>query len=160
DMLLAGDLDAIFCASPPAPFAKGDPCMVRLCPDSRAIEEAYFRDTGIYPIMHVIVIRGDVYRRDRWVARSLYDAFEESKNRCISRVSAVGSQVPIPWCYDEVRRIGEMMFPDGDYWPYGVEPNRRTLEAFLRFCHDQGVSRRKLTVEELFAPETLVAARE
>lgn len=160
DMLLAGDLDAIFCAAPPTPFATGDARVARLCPDARAIEEAYFRDTGIYPIMHVIVIRGDVYRRDRWVARSLYDAFEDAKNRCVARVSSMGSQVPIPWCYDEVRRIGEMMFPDGDYWPYGVEPNRTTLEAFLRFCHDQGVSRRKLTVEELFAPETLVAARE
>ncbi len=160
DMLLAGDLDAIFCASPPTPFTKGDARVARLCPDSRAIEEAYFRDTGIFPIMHLIVIRGDVYRRDRWVARSLFDAFEEAKNRSAARVSYVGSQVPVPWCYDEVKRIGAMMFPDGDYWPYGVEPNRTTLEAFLRFCHDQGVCRRLLTVEELFAPETLVAARE
>lgn len=160
DMLLAGDLDAIFCAAPPAPFARGDARLARLCPDSRPIEEAYFRDTGIYPIMHVIVIRGDVYRRDRWVARSLYDAFEEAKNRSVTRVSAVGSQVPVPWVYDEVRKIGARMFPEGDYWPYGVEPNRPTLEAFLRFCHDQGVSRKKLAVEDLFAPETLDAARE
>jgi 4,5-dihydroxyphthalate decarboxylase len=160
DMLLAGDIDAILCAAPPAPFRAGDPRMVRLFPESRPAEEAYFRETGVYPIMHVIAIRSDVYRQNRWVALSLYHAFEEAKNRSVARVMTPGSPVPIPWSFEETRRAARLMFPDGDYWPYGVDANRATLDAFLAFCHEQGVTRRRLMPADLFAPETLSLARE
>jgi 4,5-dihydroxyphthalate decarboxylase len=160
EMLLAGDIDAIFCAAPPAPFIKRDKRIVRLFPQLRPVEEAYFKETGIYPIMHVVVIRKDVYQRDRWIARSLCDGFEEAKKRSVERLLNFGSHIPLPWCYEEARNIGASMFPNDDYWPYGVEPNRKTLEAFLDFCHAQGISRRRVAVEELFAPETLVSARE
>ena len=160
DMLLAGDIDAIFCAAPPEPFLRNDGRVVRLFPDPRPVEEAYFRDTGIYPIMHLVVIRKDVYERNRWVARSLFEAFVDAKNRSVARVRDANSPVPVPWCSEEVRRLGAMMWPDGDYWPYGVEPNRTTLEAFLLYCFEQGVTRRHLALEDLFARETFTEARE
>jgi len=160
DMLLAGDIDAIFAASPPDPFRDGDKRVVRLFPDYRPVEEAYFRTTGIYPIMHTIVIRRETYERDKWVALSLFHAFDAAKKRCVERIMRPGSSVPVPWLFEEARRAAALIFPTGDYWPYGVEPNRTTLDAFLLYCHEQGVCKRRLTAEDLFAPETLVLARE
>ena len=160
DMLLAGDIDAIFAASPPDPFRSGDKRVARLFPEYRPVEEAYFRATGIYPIMHTIVIRRETYERDKWVALSLFHAFDEAKWRCVERIMRPGSSVPVPWLFEEARRAAALMFPSGDYWPYGVDPNRTTLDAFLLYCHEQGVCKRRLTPEDLFAPETLVLARE
>lgn len=160
EMLLAGDIDAIFCAAPPEPFHRGDPRMVRLFPDPRPVEEDYFRQTGIFPIMHCVVIKRDIYDRNPWVARSLFDAFDMAKKRCVARIWDANSPVPIPWCGEEIRRIGALMWPKGDYWPYGVEANRTTLEAFLLYCFEQGVTRRHLKLEDLFARETFTVARE
>jgi 4,5-dihydroxyphthalate decarboxylase len=159
-MLVAGDIDAIFCAAPPEIFKKGDKRIARLIREPRTVEQAYFKETGIYPIMHVVAIRGDVYKRDRWVARSVFDALEEAKNRSVSRITSFGSLIPLPWCYDDARRAGAEMFPDGDYWPYGLEPNRQTIESFLSYAYAQGVCSRLVKPEELFAPETLSSAIE
>jgi 4,5-dihydroxyphthalate decarboxylase len=160
DMLLAGDIDAILTAAPPAPFRDGKPGIRRLCPDFRPIEEDYFRATGIYPIMHLIAIRRSVYDQYPWVALSLYDAFEEAKRRSIARVMAPGSLIAHPWGNLDAARIGAMMFGDGEYWPYGIEPNRVTLDAFLQYCHEQGVTRRRLAPEELFVRTVQDLAKE
>jgi len=145
EMLEKGDLDAVISARSPG----GE----RLFPDYAALELEYFRKTRIFPIMHVVVLRRDVYERDRWVAMNLLQAFEEAKNRSIARAAdIVASTTPVPWLAEHARRWREVA--GEDFWPYGIEPNRSTLEAYLQYAHEQGICRRRLTVEELFAPET------
>ncbi|MBI4293099.1 MAG: 4,5-dihydroxyphthalate decarboxylase [Betaproteobacteria bacterium] len=146
EMLEKGDLDAVISARE-VPGA-------RLFKDYRTAEAEYWKKTRIFPIMHVLVLRRDVYERDRWLAMNLFQAFAEAKRRSLARVSEFGlSHVPLPWVPDHVRQWREMA--GEDFWPYGVEPNRPTLEAFLQYGYEQGVCRRRLAVEDLFAPETL-----
>ena len=144
-MLASGEIDAVISAR--------DPGGERLFPDYRELEEAYFRKTRIYPIMHVVVLRRERYERERWIAMNLFKAFEEAKRRSLERLVEIGlSHVPMPWLAEHARRWQALA--GEDFWPYGMEPNRPTLEAFLQYAHEQGVSRRRLSVEDLFAPET------
>lgn len=159
DMLLAGDIDCIMCASPPRSSRGPKPEIVHLLPDTQAAEEAYFRETGIIPIMHLIVLRRDVYERNPWIAMNLLLAFEAAKERSIERLTNRSPRYAVPWIRLYVERMQNLLFKDGEYWPYGLEPNRVTLEAFLTYCHEQGICRRKLTPEELFAPETLTRTK-
>jgi 4,5-dihydroxyphthalate decarboxylase len=149
-MLDKGELDAVISAREvPAP---------RLFTDYRAVELEYFKRTRIYPIMHVLVLRRAVYERDRWVAMNLFKAFDAAKRASVERVSEFGlSHLPLPWVPDHVRQWREVA--GEDFWPYGIEPNRPTLEAFLQYGFEQGVATRRLKVEELFAPETLESAK-
>ena len=150
DMLAKGDLDAVISAR--------DPGGERMFADYPAAELAYYRKTHIFPIMHVVVLRRDVYERDRWVAMNLAQAFEEAKNLSLARAAEIGvSGTPVPWMSEHARRWREVA--GEDFWPYGIGPNRRTLEAFLQYAHEQGVCARRLEVEELFAPETLERAK-
>ena len=150
EMLAKGDLDAVISAR--------DPGGERLFPDYPAQELEYFRKTRIFPIMHVVVLRREVYERDRWVAMNLMQAFEGAKDRSLARAAEIGaSAVPVPWVADHTRRWREAA--GEDFWPYGVEANRPTLEAFVQYAHEQGVCARRLKVEELFAPETLERAK-
>ena len=148
EMIKTGELDAVISARE----VPGE----RLFADYRAAELDYFRKTRIFPIMHMIVMRRGVYEQDRWIAMNLFQAFQEAKQRSVARLREIGiSHVPLPWLSDTTRvwqeAIGE------DFWPYGVEPNRPTLEAFLQYAFEQGVCRRKLAAQELFAPETLAS---
>lgn len=145
EMLATAELDAVISAR-----ALDAP---RLFADYRAVEREYFRKTRIYPIMHVLVLRQDVFERDRWIARNLLQAFEEAKSRSLARVMEFGlSHLPMPWVADHAREWRSLA--GEDFWPYGIEANRPTLEAFLQYAFEQGVARRKLSVEQLFAPET------
>ena len=156
EMLLAGDLDVVLSAHPPQAFDEGDKRIVRLFPDYREVEAKYFKDTGIFPIMHTVAIRRDVYERNRWIARNMMTAFEEAKRRSVARLTGVTvSHFAAPWMDLHVKAMGEQIFPGRDHWPYGIDPNRTTIEAFLRFAHDQGVTARHLKPEEIFAPECL-----
>jgi 4,5-dihydroxyphthalate decarboxylase len=158
EMLLAGELDAVLSARAPAPFVAGDRRVRRLFADPRAEELAYYRRTGIYPIMHVLVLRRAVYEENRWIAANLCQAFEAAKQRSLARLGEVAASFyPLPWMPDATRAAQETF--GADPFPYGVEPNRRTLEAFLQYAHEQGVTQRRLRPEELFAPETLERAR-
>ncbi|HEY2600708.1 MAG TPA: hypothetical protein VGI67_04055 [Thermoleophilaceae bacterium] len=149
DMLLAGDLDALIAAHPPDEFESGSGRVVRLFGDYRATEEAYYRDTGIFPIMHVIALRQDVLDDHPWAAMNLYTAFREAKRRGIERALDMNApKYPIPWSPANARRA-EQIF-GGDFWPYGLEENRRTLDAFLEFAHEQGACARRLEPDELF----------
>jgi 4,5-dihydroxyphthalate decarboxylase len=152
DMLLAGEIDAVLAARPPAAFSAGDPRIRRLFEDSQKVEEAYYRDTGIFPIMHTVVIRKEVLDSHPWVAANLFKAFEEARQRSIARVlDDTVSLIPIPWGSEYAKRGGQLF--GEDYFPYGIEANRRTLSAFLGYAHEQGVCRRLLEVEELFPPQ-------
>jgi 4,5-dihydroxyphthalate decarboxylase len=152
DLLMSGEIDAMISARPPDVFLDGR--ARRLIPDTRAQEQAYFRKTGIFPIMHVVVMRRDVYEANRWVARNLLEAFERAKRACLPELSQnMTSFLPMAWGSDDFEDTSRLLFPDGDPWPYGIARNRRTLEPFLAFCHEQGVTKRKLTLEEMFPKE-------
>jgi len=156
DMLLAGDLDALISARPPRAFIAGDPRIGRLFPDYPAVEKAYFEQTGIFPIMHTIALRRDAYEANRWIARNLMTSFTEAKERSVARIrDLTAASIPLPWAAELAGRAQDLLFGAGEYWPYGVEPNRRTLEAFLQFAFEQGVCHRLLRPEQIFAEETL-----
>jgi 4,5-dihydroxyphthalate decarboxylase len=157
DMLIAGEIDAVISARPPRSFVAGDGRIVRLFEDYRPAEEDYFRATGIFPIMHTVAIRRDAYEANRWIARNLFVALQEAKDRSVARMlDLTAAHVPVPWSLELAERAGKnLVFKTGGYWPYGIEPNRATLEAFLRFAYDQGTCHRKLEVEEIFAEEAL-----
>ena len=158
EMLLAGDLDAVLSARPPAPILAGDPRVRRLFADPRAVELAYARKTGLFPIMHVVAMRREVYERNRWLAMNLFKAFDEAKARSLERVADMAvSFFPLPWAPDELRLAREL-FGD-DPWAYGIEPNRSTLETFLRYAFEQGVCCRPLSLETLFPPEVQATFR-
>jgi 4,5-dihydroxyphthalate decarboxylase len=158
DMLLSGEIDAALSARPPACFLRGDPAVVRLFPDFRAEEEAYHRATGIFPIAHLITIRRSVFEAYPWVAANLLAAFERSKDAALERLREITtSRIPLPWAAALAEDVAARM--GGDLWPYGVAANLTTLEAFCRFAHDQHITARRLTVEDLFPQEVLELAR-
>lgn len=154
EMLRAGDLDAVFSAHPPASFERGDPGIIRLFPDYEPVEREYVTRTGIFPIMHVVVIRSDVLDRDPWIARNLFTAFEAAKEASLARLAEMtASRVPLPWVPGLLAQARALIGPDP--WPYGVEANHVTLDAFARYAHEQGVAARRLEPEELFVPQVL-----
>jgi len=149
-MLASGEIDAAISAR--------DPGGARMFPDYMPLELEYFRKTRIFPIMHVVVLRREVYERDRWVAMNLFKAFEDAKRASEARLTEIGlSHVPLPWLAEHARRWREAA--GEDFWPYGIEANRPTLEAFLQYAFEQGVATRRFGPEELFAPETLERAK-
>jgi 4,5-dihydroxyphthalate decarboxylase len=154
EMLASGEIDAVISARPPNVFLDGKHGVRRLIPDYRVQEQAYFRQTGIFPIMHIVVMRRDAYEANRWIARNLLDAFERAKRACLPELNqGMTSFLPTAWGNDHVDETNRLLFPDGDPFPYGIEKNRKTLEPFLTWCHEQGVTRRKLTLEEMFPKE-------
>ncbi len=153
-MLVAGEIDAAITARPPHCFRERAPGVRRLFPDYRAEEERYFQRTGIFPIMHVIALRRQVYEANPWIARNLLDAFEEAKRASLVRLGDIQtSHLPTAWAPEQMQQVHRLLFADGDPWPYGLEPNRPTLEPFLAYCHEQGVTARRLAADELFPKE-------
>ena len=152
EMLLAGEIDAIITAHPPDAVKQRRPEVIRLFPDFLTVEAAYWRETRIFPIMHTVVIRRDTMSAHPWIAMNLFKAFEEAKRRSVARaLDIIAPRFPVPWVFEHAERAREL-FGD-DFWPYGIEPNRPTLEAFLRFAHEQGVCHRPVAVDELFPAE-------
>lgn len=150
DLLLAGDVDAIITAQPPQLFQEGDPRIRRLFVDYRAVEEAYLRETGIFPIMHTVAIRQDVVDRYPWVPLNLFKALEAAKQRSLARMlDGRIARLPLHWYFDQAEKSKAMV--GEDFWPYGVKANRTTLEAFLDYTHEQGATHRRVAVEELFS---------
>ena len=157
-MLLEGEVDAVFSAHAPACFEDGHPTVARLFEDYMTVEAAYYRATGIFPIMHVVALKRAVIEAHPWIALSLLKAFEEAKRRSVERALEVTApRFPIPWCFEHARQAQELF--GRDYWPYGIDGNRTTLEAFLHYAHEQGVCHRRLTPEDLFPPQVLSRVR-
>lgn len=154
DMLLAGQLDALIAAHPPAAFGTDGARIVRLFSDYRSVEEAYWQRTGVFPIMHVVVLRAELHERHPWIAMNLLSALQEAKRRSIERaLDANAPRFPVPWAPANARRAAELFGPD--FWPYGLERNRPTLDTFLAWAFEQGVCASELRAEDLFAPQTL-----
>lgn len=153
-MLDEGEIDALFTARAPSCFQNKSPNVARLFPNFREVEESYFQRTGIFPIMHTFIIKRDIYEAHRWVAMSLFKALRQAKDWAVNNFNITSAlYTTLPWLTDEVERTKLAL--GVDFWPYGIEPNRKTLETFLRYHYEQGLSNRKMTIEELFAKETM-----
>jgi 4,5-dihydroxyphthalate decarboxylase len=153
DLLERGEIDFMMTANNPLCFRRGAPNIRRLFPDYREAEQDYYRRTRIHPIMHTVVIRRDICERDPWVPLSLYKAFCRAKEQCYQLLLEAGSpKASFAWLQpmieEEQRIIGR------DWYPYGIEQNRPTIEALLQYTHEQGLGERRIKLEELFAPST------
>ena len=156
DALAEGVIDAIQAPREPSCLLRGAPDVGRLFPDFRAEEERYARDTGIFPIMHVVVLRRELHERHPWLAGSLQKAFTQARDLAYDALREVAAlATSLPWQLAEVLRTQELL--GEDWWAYGLEPNRHVLDTFLRYHHEQGLSPRRVAPEELFAPSTLEA---
>ncbi|MEU6494136.1 ABC transporter substrate-binding protein [Streptomyces sp. NPDC046984] len=157
EMLAEGEIDALCTPRVPSPFVAGDPRVRRVFPDVVAAEKDYYADTGIFPIMHVVVIRRDVYDRHPWVAQSLYKALLAAKEAAYGSLYDTSAlRFMLPWLTPQLEEARALL--GQDYWSYGLESNRETLTTFLRYHHEQGLSERLWRPEELFAPESLESA--
>lgn len=155
-MLLDGELDAVYSARNPGPINVPGGGLRRLFADPVAVEQDYYGRTGIFPIMHTLVIRRPVYEQHRWLARELVKACEAAKTIGLAGIAETAAlPYALPWLWAEVERTRATF--GADWWPYGLEANRTTLQTFLRYHHEQGLSPRIHEPEELFAPESLAA---
>ncbi|HEY1504430.1 MAG TPA: ABC transporter substrate-binding protein [Stellaceae bacterium] len=150
ELLAAGEIDATLGALVPDSFGR-HPDVQRLFPDFRAAEKSYYRKTGIFPIMHLIALRREVHDRHPFVAASLYAALNRSKELAAERMREVGALAyMLPWLPDYIRETDEVFGKDP--WPYGVEPNRPTLEALVTYLAEQGMVPAAPSIESLFVP--------
>ena len=150
DLLESGGIDAIVGTSLPDAIHR-NPDIVRLFPDYRTVEKDYYRRIGIFPIMHLIALRRDVYEANPFIASSLFDAMCESKERARRRMRDLGMlQYMLPWMTADIDELDETF--GGDAWPYGIEPNRPTLAALMRYLWEQGIIKSEIAIEELFVP--------
>jgi 4,5-dihydroxyphthalate decarboxylase len=153
NMLMAGELDGMVSARAPSSFSLPNSPIVRLFPNYKDVEKDYYRETGHFPIMHVIGIRRDVAAQHPWLAASVYKAFELAKANCMRSMNDLGAlEVALPWLTSYIEETIELMGPN--YWPYGFEENRKTLEAMARYSFEQGLAPRLVGIEELFAAGT------
>ncbi|MFC7216079.1 PhnD/SsuA/transferrin family substrate-binding protein [Saliphagus sp. GCM10025334] len=150
-MLETGDLDALVTARAPSSFQTTS--VERLFENYRDVEMNYYRKTGHFPIMHTIVLRQDVYDDRPWVAQELYKVFNQAKQHCLEELGDTGLlKRTLPWLIHELEETRDLM--GWDFWPYGVEDNRETLEFMAQMSYEQGLIKQQLTVEDLFAPTT------
>jgi 4,5-dihydroxyphthalate decarboxylase len=149
-MLEDGELQAIIGTGTPEAFGR-NPDIVRLYPDYRAAEMDYYKRTKIFPIMHTVVIRRDVHERNAFLASALYHAFEQSRRLALEKMKYRGTlRYMLPWMTAELDEINAVF--GGDPWPYGVEANRPTLSALVRYLEEQGVIAKAPRVDDLFVP--------
>ncbi len=153
DLVAAGELDVFIGARMPKAFAAGSPAIRRLFPDYREAERAYYRKTGLFPIMHTVVIRGELVRHPPWLPASLYNAFCQAKAIALQRMAEASALAhALPWLLAELEETKVLMGPDP--WPYGVAANRKTLETLSRYTFEHGLAPKRLAAEEMF-PESL-----
>ncbi len=152
-MLETGEIDAFIGPRVPTPFERGHPHVGWLFADPVAAAKDYFKRTGIFPIMHLIGVRRELVDRHPWLPGAVFKAFDRAKTIALEKLSDTSStKVTLPFVEERLREARALM--GQDFWPYGVEPNRKTLETFLRHHHSQGLSPRLVTVEELIHPTT------
>lgn len=157
-MLAAGEIDAMMSARAPSCFIEGHQRVARLFADPKAAEQDYFRSTGVFPIMHAVGVRDDLVAKYPWLAMSLLKAFEKARRIAMDDLAEVAAiKLTLPWLTAHLEETRSVM--GEDFWTYGFENNRKTLEAMTRYSFAQGLSARHLAPEELFVPSTLDAIR-
>jgi 4,5-dihydroxyphthalate decarboxylase len=151
DLLEQGKLDAVALTQPPRGFVRGSPDIRRLFSDARATEAEYYRQTKIFPIMHTVVMRRAIYEKQPALTVELAKAFQAAKEKSYARLEE--NEFPLPWLNLDLEFAKGFM--GRDIYAYGVKASLPTLEAATLYSHEQGLTKRKLEVNELFAPETL-----
>ncbi len=155
-MIESGEIDAMMSPRMPTCFLNGSPRVRRLFPNYKQAEMEYFRKTGLFPIMHVMVIRRAIYDAHPWVAQSLYKGFCSAKDLCMKELYDTNVlRVSLPWTSAEYEETRALM--TADYWPYGIAPNRANLETLHSYLYEQGLIKQRLNLDELFAHQTVEA---
>lgn len=153
DLLLDGDVDALFHAGEPKAFVEGHPKVKRLFDDPRTTERSYFAKTGIFPIMHAVAIRNDVIEAHPWLPEAVFDAYSRAKRLRYEAMRSEWLFGTLPWFgqeFDETRSVmGE------NFWPYGIEANEATLDALFQYSYEQGLAKKRLRIDDLFHASTL-----
>jgi 4,5-dihydroxyphthalate decarboxylase len=153
-MIESGEIDALYTARAPSTFKNGSGKVRRLFENYQTAEREYFQKTKIFPIMHVVVIRRDVYAQNPWVAQSLCKAFALAQREAYEDLRETAAlKVMLPWLVWHTEETEKIL--GRDFWPYGLEANVHNLATFLRYSYEQGLSKRQLTPKDLFAPESL-----
>ena len=153
DMLIDGDVDALFHAAEPKAFTEGHPKIKRLFSDPRATDRDYLARTGIFPIMHAVAIRNDVIDAHPWLPEAVFNAYSRAKQMQYEAMGEKWILGTLPWFGQEFEETRKVM--GENFWPYGIEANRETLDALLLYSYEQGLAKKRLTVEELFHPSSL-----
>ena len=154
DLLERGEIDFLITANNPLSFRRGAKNVRRLFPNYAEMEKDYYRRMKIYPIMHTVVIRRDIYEHNPWVAVNLYKALCEAKERCYQFLLEAGApKASFAWLQPMIEEEQAIIGPD--WYPYGIAQNKPSIEALLQYTHEQGLTARRLTIEVLFAPSTL-----
>jgi 4,5-dihydroxyphthalate decarboxylase len=152
-MLARGELDAVFSARPPSCFlqaGEGQTGVARLFPDYRASEQAYYRKTGIYPLMHAVGVRNSLLEQHPWIAGSLFKAFAMAKDIAVADFEKLSAfALTLPWIEAEYRATQAVL--GKDIWPYGLEANRKAIDTLCRYLHEQGFTGRRMGIDGLFA---------
>lgn len=151
EMLESGEIDALIAPQVPPAIHERRPGVTYLFPNFPEVERQYFRKTSIFPIMHVVVLQKSLYEQQPWVAASLMRAFETAKDNCFERLGIDDPfPVSIPWSNHLAEEVRILMGPD--FWPYGIERNRKTIDALCDYAFEQGLVPRRISIDELFAP--------
>ena len=154
ELLLSGGCDALITAITPKAFLDGNPEIKRLFPDFRAAEIDYYKKTGVFPLMHVVAIRTDSIKANPGLPKAVFEMYSKAKRKAYADLETTTSlKVTLPWVTQEFEDTRKLM--GKNYWPYGIEANRKELEAVMRYTHEQGLVKRRLKFEELFHPSTL-----
>ena len=156
----SGEIDALVSVQTPRAMARNEGTVRYLFENCREVEEDYFRRTGIFPMMHTIVIKREVYEQNPWIAQSLFDAFDEAKRRAMTKIYETNAlSVVAPFIVHEIERTRALM--GMDYWPFGIDANKKCITTFFRHLNEQGIIDREPTVTDLFLdvrPSALEAA--
>ena len=154
DLLESGEVDALFHAGEPRAYMEGHPKVGRLFVDYRSTERAYFAKTGIFPIMHAVAIKKSLIKENPWLVEAVFKAYSQSKQQAYDYMAkAAWLRDLLPWFGQEFEETRALM--GKNYYSYGIEPNRKTLETLFRYSHQQGLCSRELTIEELFSPTSI-----
>jgi 4,5-dihydroxyphthalate decarboxylase len=159
EMLMSGEIEALIAPQIHPGVRDGRSEVGYLFPDPAASARDYYRKTGFFPIMHVVVVRREVYEKHPWVAVSLYQAFCQAKDNALRRLEVEEPPpVSLPWLHEYSQSIRTLM--GRDYWPYGVEPNRKVIDALCSYVQEQGLAAQRVVPEDLFAPNVLKLAEQ
>jgi len=154
DLIESGEVDALFHAAEPRAYVEGHPKVARLFSDFRKTERAYFKKTGIFPIMHAVAIRNTLIEQNPWLPKAVFNAYSQAKDLMYDHLKKMAwITSSLPWIAQEIEETRALM---GDnFWPYGITPNHKALEALFQYSYEQGLASRKLTIEEIFHPSTM-----
>lgn len=154
DLLERGEVDALFHAAEPRGYIEGHPRISRLFTDTKMVEQAYYRKTGIFPIMHAVAVRKTLLEQYPWLAQAIFNAYSEAKQLAYMKMRKTGWYMDAsPWYGQALEETQALM--GKNFYSYGIKGNRKTLDTLFRYSHQQGFSKRQLTIGELFFPAGL-----